>query len=240
MKNKKLLIIIFLLVLLVSGITFIFTKIEPDEDVKQNNYLEDELKFVSAFTIVNVCTPKISFDFDNDNKLEYKDLSYEFIINSVYNYLYGQGKIEKRFLDNNVMESFTKKDFINGFNVIFGSNNKLELPESLTIMDEAYTYNYAKENYSVYKDNNDCENTYRSLYYLYDVDSNYEEIILKVAFYYPIFSGKDIYASANFLSEEKICLEKEIPNNLEYFKKFQFNIKKVKGDYQFDSISLID
>ena len=83
MKNLKLLIIIFLLVLLVSGITIIFTKIEPDEDVKQNNYLEDELKFVSAFTIVNVCTPKISFDFDNDNKLEYKDLSYEFIINSI-------------------------------------------------------------------------------------------------------------------------------------------------------------
>lgn len=267
-NNKKLIIIISILVLLlISLIVFLLVfknKDKLNNSDKSTSTTKESIKIdpevYSSVLLVslrsfNNCKTGYTFDFTSKERLEYKDLSKDFIYNTIYNYLKVQKKIEIKNSttnstsavlteDNYQEETFSLNDFLLAYQTLYGIESKdIKYDNSFNIGDYKFELNSQNNYYTKKISSPNCMVNNVEKYVLTDQSSTKDKIELTYILYYSIyeFENNELneYAT-NKKDGTKICNAYLVNNedNNTKFTKYKFTFVRKDQSYIFDNVAL--
>ncbi len=268
-NNKKLIIIISVVVLLLISL-IVFLVVFKNKDKLSNNdkststttkeSIEINPEIYSSVLLVslrsfNNCNTGYTFDFTSKDKLEYKDLSKDFIYNTIYNYLKVQKKIDVKNSstnstsailteDNYQEETFSLNDLLFAYHTLYGfKTSDINYDKSFNIGDYKYELNSENNYYTKKTSSPNCIANNIAKYVLSESVISDEKIVLTYILYYTVYSLEDtlVEYATNKLNGDKIC-NAFFVNDDKYstnFTKYKFTFVRSDLTYIFDNVTLV-
>ena len=261
-NNKKVFIIVGFLIFLFLSLIIILVlnkknilNSNPSSTTKEieldpKNYAP---ALASSLSYFNNCNTGYKFDFGNKDKIEYNDLSTDFIYNTVYNYLYNQNKIKITKSDNPnkeailsetnyIEEEFSLDDFLSAYQYLYGIKSQdIKYENSFKIGQYIFTLNNNKF-YTKKTSSPNCFSNNTTNYLL--VNQKLGKDFIEIT--YIVYYSKHEYAdnvmneyAVNIDNGEIICKTSNVNSteNINKLTKYSFTFIKKGNNYIFNNIT---
>lgn len=229
------------------------TNKKKEIDVDPENYSS---VFLVSYHSFNNCNTGYIFDFNSNNKLELKDLSNDFIYNTIYNYLKIQNKISiikqsgtdetNRLSETNYIEErITLNDFLYAYQTIYGTQiNNIKYEKLFYIGDYKFELNDENIYYSKKTVSPNCVKNNRVNYTLKTKNITEEKIELTYIVFYTIYKYENDNVKAYATNKKDgniICDSLKVTDNdnIGNFQQYKFTFTKKDNIYIFNNITLV-
>ena len=181
-NNKTNIIVVSMIfVLLVSFVVYNLN------DNKKLIYDEDEIN--TLFSNFGQCASGYELLFNNKGNLEFKDLTKEFINNTLYNYLNYYGKIDSNksievmSKSNPKIDSFTKDDLEDAVKSIYGDVD-YKINDTFDLGDYKFNYNTDEKKYiSIRESQINCKNNEYDGYIVNSINVEDDKLNVEIIYY---------------------------------------------------------